>query len=202
MGRLKQRLKDSTFRFIGAALRKHIKHDELCANMSDDDEDGDPSATENEMDFNSSYPMKRLMDPRGARRQGIAPTYRPGVIVRVSSDNPLPPHDRLRSRFLDYGNVAYVDIKGEYVGHIRFSNQSGAQKAIEMEGMYTLELLTGRDEDNYWEHLLNQRELKRGSKRRKVRGVEYLVQKANRQRTKERKLHILFDQDLDDENDQ
>jgi hypothetical protein len=34
MGKLKQRLKDDTFRFMGAALRKHIKHDEVCKGLS------------------------------------------------------------------------------------------------------------------------------------------------------------------------
>ena len=78
-----------------------------------------------------------------------------GVIVKITSDTPLSTHDRIRARFDEYGNVAYVDvIPGSDTGYVRFSNQSGAQKAIEMEGMFKLELLTGREEDNYWEDLL------------------------------------------------
>ena len=122
------------------------------------------------MDFNSTYPVLRVHDPRGARRKGIAPTYRPGkptsslvknihgisgVIVKITSDSPLSTHDRIRARFDEYGNVAYVDVTpGSDTGYVRFSNQSGAQKAIEMEGMFKLQLLTGREEDNYWEDLL------------------------------------------------
>ena len=75
--------------------------------------------------------------------------------MKITSDTPLSTHDRIRARFDEYGNVAYVDvIPGSDTGYVRFSNQSGAQKAIEMEGMFKLELLTGREEDNYWEDLL------------------------------------------------
>ncbi|CAG5114220.1 Oidioi.mRNA.OKI2018_I69.chr2.g8284.t1.cds [Oikopleura dioica] len=202
MGRLKQRLKDDTFRFMGAALRKHIKHDEVCKGLSDDEDEDDQSATENEMDFNSTYPVLRVHDPRGARRKGDAPTYRPGVIVKITSDGALSTHERIRARFDEYGNVAYVDVKpGSNVGYVRFSNQSGAQKAIELEGMFKLELLTGREEDNYWEDLLQKRETKRSSKRKKTRGVDRLARRAAKQKKKERKLHILFDVDMEDEND-
>ncbi|CBY20629.1 unnamed protein product [Oikopleura dioica] len=202
MGKLKQRLKDDTFRFMGAALRKHIKHDEVCKGLSDDEDEENCSATENEMDFNSTYPVLRIHDPRGARRKGIAPTYRPGVIVKITSDTPLSTHDRIRARFDEYGNVAYVDVTpGSDTGYVRFSNQSGAQKAIEMEGMFKLELLTGREEDNYWETLLQKRETKRSSKRKKTRGVDRLARRAAKQKKKERKLHILFDVDMDDDND-
>ena len=58
-----------------------------------------------------------------------------GVIVKITSDTPLSTHDRIRARFDEYGNVAYVDVTpGSDTGYVRFSNQSGAQKAIEMEG--------------------------------------------------------------------
>jgi len=202
MGKLKQRLKDDTFRFMGAALRKHVKHDEVCKGLSDDEDEDNCSATENEMDFNSTYPVLRVHDPRGARRKGIAPTYRPGVIVKITSDSPLSTHDRIRARFDEYGNVAYVDVTpGSDTGYVRFSNQSGAQKAIEMEGMFKLQLLTGREEDNYWEDLLQKRETKRSSKRKKTRGVDRLARRAAKQKKKERKLHILFDVDMDEDND-
>ena len=79
-------LQDVTFGSFGAALRKHIKHDELCANMSDDDDDNQ-SATENENDFNQPEPKNQpLVDPRGSRRLGQAPNYRHGVIVKIRSE--------------------------------------------------------------------------------------------------------------------
>ena len=61
-----------------------MKHDELCANMSDGEDDGDPSATENENDFNLLDPVNEpIVDPRGCRRRGQAPNYRHGVIVEI-----------------------------------------------------------------------------------------------------------------------
>lgn len=78
---------DSTFLYAGAALRKHIKHDEICAGMSDDEDDENPSATENENDFNQSDPLNEpIIDPRGLRKPGQAPVYRHGVIVKISSE--------------------------------------------------------------------------------------------------------------------
>ena len=68
----------------------------------------------------------------------------------------LPSPERLRARFNEYGAVAYVDRTDDHHGFIRFNNQSGAQKAIEKESFYKLELLTGQNEENYWELLLNQ----------------------------------------------
>ena len=64
--------------------------------------------------------------------------------------------DRLRARFNDYGPVAYVERADDQHGFIRFNNQSGAQKSIEKESHFKLELLTGQKEENYWEYLLNQ----------------------------------------------
>lgn len=198
MRKLKQSMKDKTFLYGGAALRKHFKHDQACANMSDDEDEDNQSATENENDFNQPEPINQpMVDPRGCRRSGQAPNYRHGVIVKIMSEGVLPSPDRLRVRFSDYGTVAYVDRTDEQNGFIRFNNQSGAQKSIEKESHFNLELLTGQSEENYWEFLLNQREKKRQADRVKLRGVERIVSKANRQRTKERKIHILFDSDLE-----
>ena len=61
----------------------------------------------------------------------------------------------LRSRFSEYGCVAYVDITSPKTGFIRFNNQSGAQQSIEKEDYYDLILLTGQIEEQYWESLLN-----------------------------------------------
>ena len=68
----------------------------------------------------------------------------------------LPSPERLRARFNEYGAVAYVERRDDRSGFIRFNNQSGAQKSIEKESFFTLELLTGTQEDNYWEYLLAQ----------------------------------------------
>ena len=68
----------------------------------------------------------------------------------------MPSPERLRARFNEYGAVAYVERRDDRSGFIRFNNQSGAQKSIEKESFFTLELLTGTQEDNYWEYLLAQ----------------------------------------------
>ena len=73
--------KDSTFLYAGAALRKHIMYDEFLANTSDN-EDADESSTEMENDFNLPEPKSTpILDPRGSRRPGQAPIYRPGKIL-------------------------------------------------------------------------------------------------------------------------
>ena len=149
---------DSTFLFAGAALRKHIKYDEFLANTSDNEEDADDSCTEMENDFNLPEvgKYKPVTDPRGSRRVvGQAPDYRPGVIVKIQSEKDLPTPLVLRNRFSEYGCVAYVDRYGPKNGFIRFNNQSGAQRSIEKEDFYTLSLLTGQKEEQYWESLLN-----------------------------------------------
>ena len=55
--------------------------------MSDSDDDDNPSATENENDFNQPTPLNQpIVDPRGSRRLGQAPNYRHGVIVKIFSE--------------------------------------------------------------------------------------------------------------------
>ena len=146
-------------------MRKHIKYDEFLANTSDNEEDADDSCTEMENDFNLPEvgKYKPVTDPRGSRRVvGQAPDYRPGVIVKIQSDKDLPPPLVLRNRFSEYGCVAYVDRYGPKNGFIRFNNQSGAQRSIEKEDFYTLSLLTGQKEEQYWESLLNKVEYSNG----------------------------------------
>ena len=78
-----------------------------------------------------------------------------GVIVEIISDTDLPSATQLRTRFSDYGCVAYVDRVNAKSGFVRFNNQSGAQSSIEKEDFYTLSLLTGQREEQYWEVLIN-----------------------------------------------
>ena len=53
-------------------------YDEFLANTSDN-EDNDESSTEMENDFNLPEPKRpKILDPRGSRRPGQAPIYRPG----------------------------------------------------------------------------------------------------------------------------
>ena len=53
-------------------------YDEFLANTSDN-EDNDESSTEMENDFNLPEPKnKPILDPRGSRRPGQAPIFRPG----------------------------------------------------------------------------------------------------------------------------
>ena len=118
---------------------------------------------ENDFNLPEVGKYKPVTDPRGSRRVvGQAPDYRPGVIVKIQSDKDLPPPLVLRNRFSEYGCVAYVDRYGPKNGFIRFNNQSGAQRSIEKEDFYTLSLLTGQKEEQYWESLLNKVEYSNG----------------------------------------
>ena len=59
-------------------------YDEFLANTSDN-EDADESSTEMENDFNLPEPKSTpILDPRGSRRPGQAPIYRPGKILAIA----------------------------------------------------------------------------------------------------------------------
>ena len=60
-------------------------YDEFLANTSDN-EDADESSTEMENDFNLPEPKTTpILDPRGSRRPGQAPIYRPGKLISEKS---------------------------------------------------------------------------------------------------------------------
>ncbi|XP_051773037.1 la-related protein 7 [Ctenopharyngodon idella] len=131
------------------------------------------------------------------------PKFESGVIVKISSNQPLPSKRSIKDLLSEVSAVAYVDIlDGDVEGHVRFKSPEDAQAVItarsEFQKKYNwnLELLSGDHEQRYWQKILVDRQAKLNSPREKKCGREKLISKAEKiitTRTKEASKHIFFD---------
>ena len=126
----------------------------------------------------------------------------PGVVVSitslsVNSDSKqlstLPSFNVLKTYFSQYGNVAYVDVNpGTHNGYIRFETSDAAQRAIMEEKQFGLCLLTSAQEEEYWDHLLVSRQLKRSRERQRLSGKQRLIFRAENRTNLASTKHIKF----------
>lgn len=114
-----------------------------------------------------------------------------------TEQTPLPRFEELKRRFSQYGEVCYVDVDESHSrAVIRFQDARSAQKAIQDEDQYRVELLTGIKEERYWETLLDKRENKRDRDVKKIRGRQEIVRRANKLIDQTSKKHIKFSCDF------
>ncbi|KAK9964849.1 hypothetical protein ABG768_005986 [Culter alburnus] len=132
------------------------------------------------------------------------PKFESGVIVKISSNQPLPCKRSIKDLLSEASAVAYVDIlDGDVEGHVRFKSPEDAQTVItarsefQKKHNWNLELLSGDHEQRYWQKILVDRQAKLNSPREKKCGREKLISKAEKiiiTRTKEASKHIFFDE--------
>ncbi|XP_039247804.2 uncharacterized protein LOC120325738 [Styela clava] len=133
------------------------------------------------------------------------PTFKPGVIIQitaiqsdVSKPSKLPSIPEIKSLLNKYGQgVAYVDTNpSESSGFVRFNDGESAQRAIMEEKSLGLCLLTGGEEEQYWDKLLASRAQKFTRERSKIRGRTKILTKAENFVETSKRRHIRFDNDL------
>lgn len=131
------------------------------------------------------------------------PKFESGVIVKISSNQPLPNKSSIKDLLSEASAVAYVDVlDGDVEGHVRFKSPEDAQAVIaarsefQKKHNWNLELLSGDHEQRYWQKILVDRQAKLNSPREKKCGREKLISKAEKiiiTRTKAASKHIFFD---------
>ncbi|ROK15872.1 La-related protein 7 [Anabarilius grahami] len=131
------------------------------------------------------------------------PKFESGVIVKISSNQPLPSKRSIKDLLSEASAVAYVDIlDGDVEGHVRFKSPEDAQAVVTVRSEFqkkhnwNLELLSGDHEQRYWQKILVDRQAKLNSPREKKCGREKLISKAEKiiiTRTKEASKHIFFE---------
>ncbi|CAN7993952.1 unnamed protein product, partial [Ixodes hexagonus] len=103
--------------------------------------------------------------------------FRPGVIVKLSTEKPVSNATEFKNNIRHLANVAYVDVmEGDSVAYVRCADAESAQKFVNTEKESfcgSLSLLGGEEEKAYWEKINQDRETRRSQKtRQKKRGVE------------------------------
>ncbi|XP_036046878.1 la-related protein 7 isoform X2 [Onychomys torridus] len=130
------------------------------------------------------------------------PQFVNGVIVKITSAEPLPGRKQVRDILATISEVVYVDLlEGDTECHARFKTPEDAQAVmnaqteIRKKHCWNLELLSGDHEQRYWQKILVDRQAKLNQPREKKRGTEKLITKAEKIRlakTQQASQHIRF----------
>ncbi|KAJ7396122.1 La-related protein 7 [Pitangus sulphuratus] len=137
-----------------------------------------------------------------AKANTMGPQFVSGVIVKIISTEPLPGRKHIKDALAVLAEVAYVDmLEGDTECHVRFKTPEDAQtvlkshKEIQIKNNCKFEVLTGDNEQRYWQKILVDRQAKLNQPREKKRGTEKLIAKAEKMRlekTQQTSKHIRF----------
>ncbi|XP_027758971.1 la-related protein 7 isoform X2 [Empidonax traillii] len=137
-----------------------------------------------------------------AKANTMGPQFVSGVIVKIISTEPLPGRKHIKDALAVLAEVAYVDmLEGDTECHVRFKTPEDAQtvlkshKEIQIKNDCKFEILTGDNEQRYWQKILVDRQAKLNQPREKKRGTEKLIAKAEKMRlekTQQTSKHIRF----------
>ncbi|XP_044284834.1 la-related protein 7 isoform X1 [Varanus komodoensis] len=135
----------------------------------------------------------------------MGPQFEGGVIVKIISAEPLPGRKHIKDILATLANVAYVDLlEGDTECHVRLKTPKDAEtlikshKELQTKNNWKLEILSGDNEQRYWQKILVDRQAKLNQPREKKRGTEKLIAKAEKMRlakTQEISKHIRFSED-------
>ncbi|XP_059122197.1 la-related protein 7 isoform X2 [Peromyscus eremicus] len=178
-----------------ASLKKTISQIKLESEMETD------CATAAESGVNSGkVGPPECCTQEKASAQG--PQFVNGVIVKITSTEPLPGRKQVRDILATISEVVYVDLlEGDTECHARFKAPEDAQAVmnaqteIRKKHSWNLEVLSGDHEQRYWQKILVDRQAKLNQPREKKRGTEKLITKAEKIRlakTQQASQHIRF----------
>ncbi|KAM6949624.1 la-related protein 7 [Aplochiton taeniatus] len=148
-------------------------------------------------------PVKNERGDETAMAQG--PSFTSGVIVKITHAKSLPGRKYIKDQLSEVSPVVYVDIlEGDAEGHVRFKTPEHANAIIQAgpvlqeKHSWNMEVLSGDQEQRYWQKILVDRQVKLNRPREKKRGTEKLISKAEKiimARAKEKSKHIHFQED-------
>ncbi|KFQ30919.1 La-related protein 7, partial [Merops nubicus] len=117
-----------------------------------------------------------------AKANTMGPRFVSGVIVKIISTEPLPGRKQIKDALAVLADVAYVDmLEGDTECHVRFNTPEDAQivvkshKEIQIKNNWKFEVLTGDNEQRYWQKILVDRQAKLNQPREKKRGTEKVI---------------------------
>ncbi|NXJ27242.1 LARP7 protein, partial [Dicrurus megarhynchus] len=120
-----------------------------------------------------------------AKTNTMGPQFVSGVIVKIISTEPLPGRKQIKDALAVLAEVAYVDmLEGDTECHVRFKTPEDAQtvmksyKEIQIKNNWKFEVLTGDNEQRYWQKILVDRQAKLNQPREKKRGTEKVTCKS------------------------
>ncbi|XP_064199582.1 la-related protein 7 isoform X2 [Anguilla rostrata] len=164
-----------------------------------------------EMELGSTMESKQTADMNNKQERvcdkeaSLGPQFESGVIVKITHSQPLPGRKCIKDALSEVSAVVYVDIlEGDAEGHVRFKTPEDAKAVItarseiQRRHNWRLEILSGDNEQRYWQKILVDRQAKLNRPRDKKRGTEKLIAKAEKiitAQAKEASKHIRFLED-------
>ncbi|XP_061108135.1 la-related protein 7 [Conger conger] len=157
------------------------------------------------MESQQAVDMGNKQEKECEKEASLGPQFESGVIVKVMQSQPLPGRKCIKDALSEVSAVVYVDIlEGDAEGHVRFKTPEDAKAVItarseiQRKHNWKLEILSGDNEQRYWQKILVDRQAKLNRPRDKKRGTEKLIAKAEKiitARAKEASKHIRFLED-------
>ncbi|KPP64903.1 la-related protein 7-like [Scleropages formosus] len=130
-----------------------------------------------EMEVESTVHSKEM--DAAKKETSLGPQFESGVIIKIIHSQPLPGRKCIKDVLSEVSAVAYVDIlEGDAEGHVRFKTPKDAKAVmayrskIQKKHSWKLELLSGDNEQRYWQKILVDRQAKLNRPRDKVRGTK------------------------------
>ncbi|XP_068137381.1 la-related protein 7 [Hyperolius riggenbachi] len=161
-------------------------------------------------EFNRFSPQKmeteKNLDSKvnDAKTESLGPQFISGVIVKITSSDPLPDRKHVKATLSAVCEVMYVDmLEGDTECHARFNTPEDAQAVMkertELQNKHNwkLQVLTGDGEQRYWQKILVDRQAKLNRPREKKRGTDKWLVKAEKTRLakiQDKSKHIRFDE--------
>ncbi|XP_037118865.1 la-related protein 7 [Syngnathus acus] len=139
------------------------------------------------------------------KASALGPQFTSGVIMKITDNKALLGRKIIKDTLCKISPVAYVDLlEGDAEGYVRFERPEYAQAVndnkAELQKVHSwqLEILSGDNEQRYWQKILVDRQVKLNRPREKKRGTAKLLSKAEKiitARAKEASKHIHFQED-------
>ncbi|XP_066090541.1 la-related protein 7 isoform X2 [Saccopteryx bilineata] len=178
-----------------ASLKKTISQIKLESEMEIDPRAINKSGLEDEKtDSEECRPQQKAA--------AAGPRFVSGVIVKITSPEPLPRRQQVKDTLAAVSDVVYVDLlEGDTECHVRFKSPEealaimNAHAEMKKKHCWKLEILSGDHEQRYWQKILVDRQAKLNQPREKKRGTEKLITKAEKIRLAKTQLaskHIRF----------
>ncbi|KAG2466782.1 LARP7 protein, partial [Polypterus senegalus] len=162
--------------------------------------------SDGDMETDACQPLKETHGAQPPEKPTpLGPQFVSGVIVKITHSEPLPGRKCIKDVLSEMSSVEYVDmLEGDAECHVRLTSPDDVRVLMEAESEikkkhhWKMKVLTGDNEQRYWQKILVDRQAKLNRPRDKKRGMEKLIAKAEKiivAKTKEASKHIRFDED-------
>lgn len=147
----------------------------------------------NKKRFASGHQQAKTVPADAEKKTSKTIEFVPGVIVKIKLPEPSFDSKQLKAEIKTYAaDVKYIDVPvtpNSDLAYLRFAEDTSAKTFCATEFKAEKEILSGDEEKEYWEKIRNDFDVKTNKEKKKQRGRDKLLKRAEREIGK----HIKFD---------